>query len=142
MPRINLPKVLVGGLVAGLVINISQFILNMGVIADESAAAMQRMGVPEPGGAAITIYVILGFLIGILLVWLYAAIRPRFGPGPSTAVLAGLVMWAVWYGFRMIDFMAAGTWPRNLLILAIVWGFVEMIIAALVGGWLYKEETA
>jgi hypothetical protein len=30
-----------------------------------------------------------GFLIGIFAIWLYAAIRPRHGPGPKTAVCAG-----------------------------------------------------
>ena len=34
--------------------------------------------------------VVLIFLVGILLIWLYAAIRPRYGAGPGTAVLAGV----------------------------------------------------
>jgi hydroxyacylglutathione hydrolase len=35
--------------------------------------------------------------LGLLLAWLYAAIRPRFGPGPATALRAGGFLWvATW----------------------------------------------
>jgi hypothetical protein len=43
----------------------------------------------------IPLFVILDFIYGIVLVYLYAAIRPRFGAGPSTAVQAGILMWLI-----------------------------------------------
>ena len=36
---------------------------------------------------------ILTFAIGIWTIWLYAAIRPRYGPGPKTAAVAGFAVW-------------------------------------------------
>jgi hypothetical protein len=33
--------------------------------------------------------------LGILSVWLYAAIRPRYGAGPTTSVIAGFAVWLV-----------------------------------------------
>jgi hypothetical protein len=30
------------------------------------------------------LYIVMDFVVGILTVWLYAAIRPRYGPGPSS----------------------------------------------------------
>ena len=45
------------------------------------------------GGAAAQ--VLLFVVMGIGLIWLYAAIRPRYGPGPRTAAIAGFVMWLI-----------------------------------------------
>src|SRR5262245_6567173 len=75
--KINLSRVILGGLVAGLVINIGEFILNTYVIGEQSAAAMARLGLPAIGPQQIVWFVVFGFLYGIWLVWLYAAIRPR-----------------------------------------------------------------
>ena len=47
--------------------------------------------------------------------WLYAAIRPRYGPGPKTAALAGLALWVnsvmvhvIWVVFAVL--------PPNVLV--------------------------
>src|SRR5438552_15041588 len=47
-------------------------------------------------GAALLLRVLVvltGFVQGIATVCLYAAIRPRFGAGPSTAAIAALSVW-------------------------------------------------
>jgi hypothetical protein len=49
----------------------------------------------NPGLCAAWSFVLWGFLVGIFAVWLYAAIRPRYGDGPKTALCAGAVVW-VW----------------------------------------------
>jgi hypothetical protein len=52
---------------------------------------MQSVGkAPAFGGNQIAGFVINGFIASTARVWLYAAIRPRFGPGPATAIRAGL----------------------------------------------------
>ena len=43
------------------------------------------------------------FLCGIAAVWLYAAIRPRFGAGLKTALIAGI---AVWFFYRFLGAVA------------------------------------
>jgi hypothetical protein len=58
--------------------------------------AMLALGRPaELSTGAIAIFNIWRFLLGVAAVWLYAAIRPRYGAGPNTAIRAGLVTWAV-----------------------------------------------
>ena len=53
--------------------------------------------------------------LGIAAVWLYAAIRPRYGAGPRTAVIAGLAVWVMadlWSGIYLgMGFMGLIT-PR------------------------------
>jgi hypothetical protein len=140
MSRINLGKVLLGGLVAGLVINIGEFILNLVIVAEKFAAAMQRLGLPaETTGPQIAIYVLVGFIAGIFAVWLYAGVRPRYGPGPSTAVLVGLIVWALYYALPWMTLVAAGIFPLDLAFTCILWGLVETVLATVAGAKIYTE---
>lgn len=139
MTNINTRGVIVGGLVAGLVINISEYILNEPVLGAQFAAAMTAHNLPPIGGSAIALFLIYGFALGLVLVWLYAAIRPRFGPGPKTTAIAGVAVWFLAYFTSMLNFGAIGLLPSRLLLIGLIWGLVELIIAALVGGWLYSE---
>lgn len=40
-------------------------------------------------------FTVLAFALGVLMVWLYAANRPSFGPGLATAGIAGMSLWVV-----------------------------------------------
>jgi hypothetical protein len=139
MGRINAGKVILGGLVAGLAINISQFLLNMVVVAADMATALARMNLPPIGGSAILIFVVLGFAGGVVMIWIYAGIRPRFGPGPATAVIAGLVVWFLAYLYSGIAMSAMGMYPMRMMAITWAWGLVESIVAALAGAALYSE---
>src|SRR5207249_12113958 len=63
------------------------------VMKQDMAAAMQALGKPPIPDSMIWVFVVWDIVMGIGLVWLYAAIRPRFGPGAKTAVIAGLALW-------------------------------------------------
>src|SRR5437016_9561106 len=82
---INTKKVLLGGIAAGVVLNVIDFVTNTYILAAQMKAAADAF---KPGlsdrmmtGSAITSYIVMDFVLGVLLVWTYAAIRPRFGPG-------------------------------------------------------------
>ena len=139
MAIINTRGVVLGGVVAGLVINISEYILNEPVLGAQLAAAMTEHNLPQIGGRAIAVFVILGFVAALLLVWLYAAIRPRFGPGPKTAAIAGVVVWFLGYFWCGVGYYVLGLLSAQLVTIILVWGLVEAVVAALVGGWLYSE---
>jgi hypothetical protein len=97
MRKINWGRVFLGGLLAGVVINIGEFLFHAVIFKDDMAEAMRAMG-RDPAtvmtGNAIVVWNILGFLGGIMAVWLYAAIRPRFGAGAKTALIAGVAFWS------------------------------------------------
>ena len=100
----NSSKVVVGGLVAGVVATIIGFVgfgMFLGPRFDAEAAAVAR-AIQGRGmsGAAIATNVIFQILTGVLLVWLYAAMRPRFGPGMKTALYAALVVWICGFPIR------------------------------------------
>ncbi len=139
MANINTGGVVVGGLVAGLVINVSEYILNEPVLGAQIAEALTAHNLPPIGGSAIALFLTYGFAIGLVLVWLYAAMRPRFGPGPKTAVIAGVAVWFLAYVTSMLNIGAMGLLPAQLLVIGLIWGLVELVLAALVGAWFYSE---
>ncbi len=139
MGKINMVRVILGGLAAGLVLNISEFILNTKVLGAELAAHLAKMGLPPVSGAAIGVFVMLCFLLGIVTVWLYAAVRPRFGPGPKTASVVGSAVFFLAYLYGGVGMVALGIFPSQVEVTTMVWGFVEIMLAANVGAYLYKE---
>lgn len=142
MSRINWGRVFLGGLLAGVVINIGEFLFHAVIFKDDMAEAMRAMG-RDPAtvmtGNAIVVWNILGFLGGIMAVWLYAAIRPRFGAGAKTALIAGVAFWVISRFFAAIAEMNMGMYSQKLIMTGLVWGLVEIGIATVVGAWAYKE---
>jgi hypothetical protein len=139
MGRINLGRVAIGGLLAGLLINISEFILNGVVLAEDMTAAMKSLNRPDIDNSMIVWFVVLGFGVGFMAVWLYAAIRPRLGPGAKTAICASLVVWGLGYLYPNLFMIITGLFPARLMIIATIWGLVEVAIAGVAGAWVYTE---
>jgi hypothetical protein len=139
MTNINFGRVILGGLVAGLILNIGEFLLNDVVFIKQMEELFTRLNLARPGGSFIAVAVGTTFLVGIVMVWLYAMIRPRFGPGVKTAVIAAFVIWFCVYFYCGILNSALFGVPTNYLIIALVWGAIEYILAAVAGAWLYKE---
>ena len=140
MGKINLGRVFAGGLLAGLIINIGEMILNMAIIGEAWNEAMKSLNRPPMGNESIPYFVLLSFGLGIVMIWIYAAIRPRFGPGATTAIGAGLVTWALAYLYPSAGMLPMDLIPQNLIHYSILWGLFELPIAALAGAWLYKER--
>lgn len=139
MGKINLKGVIVGGLVAGVVLNVVDYILFGVVLKADMAAAMQALGKPPIPDSLIPWFVVLDFLYGIFLVWLYAAIRPRFGPGPRTAIKAGLVSWVVSGLFHVLFEAPMGMMPQNLMVIVTLVVLVQQPLAAMAGARFYTE---
>jgi len=136
----NYGRVILGGLVAGLILNIGEFVLN-GVLLHKAMVEWASLhNLPaEPTPSFMVVAIGLTFVLGIVMVWLYALIRPRMGPGPKTAVIAAIIMWfgiclycGVIYGLLLQQ-------PTNLLLIGVGWCLGEYVIAAIGGAWVYKE---
>ncbi len=140
MNKINVGRVLLGGLLAGVVLNIGEAMLNSVLLADKMKEDFDRLHLPDPGTPFITKAVTITFLLGIVIVYLYAAIRPRFGAGLKTAVCAGLIAWFFVYLYAGYIYEAMGIVSPKPFMIGLVWGIVEYSLGAIAGAWLYKEE--
>jgi hypothetical protein len=135
----NLQRVLLGGLLAGVLVFVSEGILNGVVLADQIQALMASNGLVEASWA-IPAYAASSLLLGLIVAWLYAAMRPRLGAGWTTGAQAGVVVWLTAYVGPTIFFGAMGlALGAGATMLALGWGLVELILAGAVAGALYKE---
>jgi hypothetical protein len=138
MGKINLSRVILGGILAGVIVNISEFLLHNVVLREEHEEALKALGKTMPvGGSATTIWILWGFAWGIAAVWLYAAIRPRFGAGAGTAARAGVAAWFFNCLLPAVAMMNMGLLAFGTL--EVVWNLVQAIVATVAGAWLYKE---
>jgi hypothetical protein len=141
MSGINVGKVITGGLLAGLVFNVLDFLNNYLIVGEDFRANATRLGL-DPAVAesttGIATWVAIDFLMGILVVWTYAAIRPRFGAGPKTAIMAGLIPWfaiaLVLFGLATGGLMLISLWMKMTVITLVITS-----LGAVAGAWAYKE---
>jgi len=142
MAHTNRGRVILGGLLAGLVINLFEFITNGVILNDAWAKLMQSLGRPPLPVSSIVVFNVWGFLLGIASVWLYAAIRPRYGVGPATAIRAGVAAWVMSAFLAAVVNYAMGIVPVRLLVITTLVELVAVPLATVVGAWIYKEEQA
>lgn len=135
----NYARIVLGGLVAGVVINIGEVILNDFLLKEQMTEMFRRFNITPPGGSFIALAVGLTFALGILLVWLYAMIRPRYGPGPKTAICAALVIWFALGVYMNILYGVLFGMSTGMIAIGMVWCLVEYCLATIAGAWVYKE---
>ena len=142
MGKINLSRVVLGGIVAGIVIDAFEGILNGVILSSQWAEVLTGLGKSSTMSAKqIVAFDVWGFAVGILTVGLYAAIRPRFGAGPRTGVFAGLAVWALAFAMGdatpvFLHIFPVGTMATSLVVEAVV-----MAIAGVAGAAVYKESA-
>jgi hypothetical protein len=139
MGKINLQKVIIGGLIAGVVLNIVDGLLFGVLLQKQMAAAMASINRPPMTGAQMPWFVFLDFVAGIFLVWLYAAMRPRFGAGPATAAKTGVAAWFLGILLVNLFMWPMHLQPANLTILTTLVALVEWPIATVIGAKFYTE---
>ena len=140
MGKINWGRVVGGGLLAGVVLNVVDF-LTYGVwLKPDLAAAMTAMGKqPAALDSAVPLFVVLDFVYGIGLLWVYAAIRPRFGAGVRTAVIAGVAVWFFVGLLHAIGEAPMGFMPQRVMVITTIVMLVEYAVAGAAGAYVYKE---
>jgi FtsH-binding integral membrane protein len=139
----NIKKVVGGGILAGVVIIVVDFVTNYALGARmkaEADAFKPGMSDQMMQSSVIASSIVMDLVLGIALVFTYAAIRPRFGPGPRTAVYTALLFWLLGLifnsGYRQMGMMSSGLWWT----FAVIW-LVSFLIASQAGAAIYSEDT-
>lgn len=140
MGKINMTRVILGGLLAGLVINIGEAVLNMVIFKNEWVAVLAKFKEGPLDFSSYGWYILMFFVLGIAMIWLYGVMRPKFGAGPKTAIITGLTVWFLLWVLGFGSAAVQGLFGSKMVLITLIWGFFEVPIAALVGAWLYKEE--
>ena len=143
MSKMNVPRILAGGLVSGLVMNVGEAALHAGVLGPDTETLYKKLQAPLPNPAT-TIPLLVGmtFLLGLVSIWLYAALYPKLGGKVKTAMIAALVVWIlahVWSGVY-IGAGYAGIMTPKLAWIPVIWGLFESSLGTLAGSVLYRES--
>lgn len=81
-------------------------------------------------------HTLVRLLLGIGATLLFWALVPRFGASPRAALVAGLFAWGFVYAYTAWGHHHIGLFPTSMAWALGVWGLVEMIATAMVGGWI------
>ena len=140
MGKTNVARVILGGLLAGLILNIFEYVLN-GVVFASQWDAFEKMLARQMRPGAIPFFVVSSFVMGMGVVWLYAAARPRLGPGPKTATLTGCAFWLFAYAIPAANQVVAGLAPGRLTVIVTLLLLAGAILASIGGASLYSEAA-
>lgn len=145
MGSMNRQKVIVGGLVAGIILIVLDYVSGSYVFAPYTAGHADALN------AALTatmnskraMYggVITDLILGWSIAWLYAAIRPRMGGGARTAMCAGAFVWLI-FALAMGSYYLNRLASTGFMCVAAIVMLIEILIASYVAGMMYAEEGA
>jgi hypothetical protein len=140
----NTKKVLIGGFVAAVVMNVIDWLVNGVLLAGrmkaESDAFKPGLSDQMMSGSSIFGYIVMDIVLAFALVWTYAAIRPRFGPGIKTASYAALLFWVLTLIF-MSGYMHMGMMSGGLWGMVAVFSLVNYLLSAWAGAKFYTENS-
>jgi hypothetical protein len=142
MSSISTGRVILGGIVAGIVSDVLGYLVDGMWLAPRWNAGMKALGHGNFAPNQWIGFELLGIACGVVAIWIYAAIRPRFGPGVGTAVKAGVAVWFVGTLLPNAGFMyLSGLFSRRLTLYTTVAGLFEIVIGTIAGAVIYREAT-
>lgn len=140
MGKINAGRLILGGIVAGIVYDLLDFPVDGVWLAPKWNAGLQALGHSPFSSSQNVELNLLGIAGGLVAIWLYAAIRPRFGPGVKTAIYAGIAVWILAFLIPDAAFMyIPHLFSSHLTLYTTLGALVETVVGTVAGAALYKE---
>lgn len=147
MKKINWSRIVFGGVLSGLVLIVLAIASTALFVGRQGLRTVVHALSPSAGISTLLFFLCVMLIMGMLMTWWYAAIRPLFGPGPKTAVMAGLSVWItiIWLGvvgfaYKSVAMNEPYSLPSGpmlpLLYLAI------MVASTVAGAWVYREPRS
>jgi hypothetical protein len=136
MNKLNWPRIFCCGLLTGVVWIILGSLVTALFGRDFAALPNNHLAKPTPG--FVLFNVVVDLLEGISILWLYAAIRPRFGAGAKTSLIAVFAWWFV-VTLGDVTWCSFGLFPAKSVVPLMVATLPALILATLVGTKLYRE---
>lgn len=142
--RICAGRVVLGGLVAAFVLLGARKLIATFLVGDEMIMLYNEY---PPTSGELAAALVSGLAQGLVMAWLYAAVRPRLGPGPRTAILVGAAVWVlssphyllVLGHVRMAGHMDHFPWEKYLVYVAPA-SLVASVLATIAGAAIYRER--
>ncbi len=137
--KINWGRVLLGSLIWFGVLHLLGAVVYPLFLRAEWIAAWEATGRPFDEPAAFGVFILVSVPAAIVAMWLYAAIRPRYGAGPTTAIRAGFALWLTGMLLPTLVAVRLLRLPPRFLIAEAGATLVSVVVATLAGAWPYQE---
>jgi hypothetical protein len=144
MIKINWVRVIVGGLVAAVILFLTDGFLHERIVITDWQAVYAGLGVAEPkhNAYALVYFAIFELGRGLISIYLYSLMRSCCGPGPKTAIFAGVVAWLAFSVTGPAQFIPLGFYSHALWIKVGAFQLITSIAAAIAGAFLYREAAS
>ena len=137
--QINLKKVLIGGFIVGMIINIIDT-PNGALISGPAIIDFLKMHGIEPNPLVPAYFLPLHIVFGLMLVWIYAALIPMFGETRKNAIYSTLLIMIPTRLFSL-GFTVMGLLPLHLFLTLSVSVIIGFFVGGLVGCWYYSRKA-
>lgn len=145
MKRINYGRVLLGGVLAGVLLFMADGFIHGKLLQEHWMAAMKAAGrsvETEEHGSDMLYFAAFELLRGLAMAYVYAVFRAHYGPGPKTAICSALTIWAMMFPIFFLQEVPLGFYSTTLLTLWSLYEIVPSVVAGLVAGAPYKDPPA
>jgi hypothetical protein len=140
MQKTNWRGVILGGLLWWVVFHAVGAAAWYLVLRDPWTAQLAALGRPSMETPAfIACYLATTFVAAIIAVWFYAALRPRYGPGPATAMKTGVALWLFGLALPTVTWGVLLAFPTGLIATDLTCSLISVLAASLAGGWAYRD---
>jgi hypothetical protein len=144
MRNVNWGRFILGALIVAAICFVSDGFLHNSLVHGQWLALYEALGIEPPGhaGWSMVYFVIFELGRGFLTMYVYVLLRPRLGPGATTATWAGVVAWVAYSLTGPVQFIPLGFFNEALWASAAAYQLVASIIAAIAGAAPYREDAA
>jgi hypothetical protein len=140
MGKTNYGRLILGAVVAGVIYFVCDGTIHGALLGQYHMAAVTRM-TPNPtaDNTSYIYFALFDLGKGLVAMLIYLAARARCGPGPKTAVWAGLVAWLAVEVLPSIEWMPFPFYEKSFFVKVMALELLPMVLGAVIGAWLYKD---
>lgn len=141
MNRIRVGRLIVSGMVTFFVFLAVEYLLERVIGNYLFGGGIERwmysLAVPSWGVANNIINILIALVNVTVVMWLYAALRPMFGVGVKTVLITSgfMLVFVSAFTFNQVNL---GIYPLQVAIVQLVYQYIELPIAAIVGAHYYE----
>lgn len=141
--KINIVRVVLGGIVTGIVLFVASGIVN-GVILSQDfknwSGEMGNLIHPLNFSVSLGLWLIMSTIRGIVSIWVYVGISRIYGAGPKSVLLTGILIWIVSKLAVAIDLTALGVLTPQIVVGQLIGSLVAILLGIYLGSRFYNVE--
>lgn len=142
MPPINWVRLIIGAVVAAIILFVTDGLMHETWLHPDWLAVYHnlRATTPEETPVSMIYFGVFELGRGFIALMLYVLMRDRFGPGPKTAVLAGVITWVAFSLTGPAQFIPLGFFSNALWTKMGIAHLITTVLATIAGAAIYRSE--